>query len=242
MKKAIIPLSFLSMTIAWSLMNIYHTLYDVTVYGKEEESGVLIFWSGIFIFFAWIIFIIFPLRKLNPSMKLFKSYIFIPVCMIYGSLTYIILVGGIFRDVKLILRFLYLAAITGGLFGFAYNILINNQKVARLLNTRAIYRFFCFLSPIIILGFFLWVLPNLFPSYVFRFMPDEIKDNIVINTIPKYKVGDNFVDLENVLPGYFENNNEFNNFESCESLPGFKFEITVSNLKITKLIYSKTKN
>jgi hypothetical protein len=238
MKKAIIPLSFLSMAMAWSLVNIYHTLYDVTVYGKEDESGVMIFWSGFFICLAWAIFIVFPLKKLNHSTKLFKPFIFIPVCVIYGALTYVIFIGGIFRDVELVFKFLYLAALTGGLFGLIYIILIKNEKVVMVLSTKFIARLLCFLSPVIILGFFLWLLPNIFPSYVFRFMPDAIKNDIVIKTIPKYKVGDNFTDLEDALPGYFEGGLGYNH-EGSEFMPGFEFEFQVKDGKITKLDYSK---
>lgn len=51
-------IEFFSITIAWTLMNILNSIYLVSEDGKADDSGVIIFWSGLFITIAWAIFII----------------------------------------------------------------------------------------------------------------------------------------------------------------------------------------
>jgi hypothetical protein len=65
-----LTLSFLSITIAWALMNIINAVNHSTRYGKPDDSGVVIFWSGLFMMLAWLIFIIYPLNKLDHSRQL----------------------------------------------------------------------------------------------------------------------------------------------------------------------------
>lgn len=69
-------IGFLSMTIAWTLMNILHSIYLASRDGKADDNGVVIFWSGLFIITAWAIFIIYPLKKLDHSRQFFKPTIF----------------------------------------------------------------------------------------------------------------------------------------------------------------------
>ena len=106
-------IGFFSMTIGWTLMNILNSIYQVTEDGKADDSGVVIFWSGLFIAIAWAVFIIWPLSKLDHSKKLFKPQIFIPVSTVYGALTYSIIVGGIFRSFELVTMFLFQAILVG---------------------------------------------------------------------------------------------------------------------------------
>lgn len=112
-------IGFFSMTIAWTLMNILNSIYLVSEDGKADDSGVIIFWSGLFITIAWAVFIICPISRLDHSKKLFKPQIFIPVSTVYGALTYSIIVGGIFRSIELVAMFLPQAIIVGFFFGLA---------------------------------------------------------------------------------------------------------------------------
>src|SRR5690606_21807488 len=181
---------FFSMTIAWTLMNILNSIYLVSEDGKAVDSGVIIFWSGLFITIAWSIFIIWPLSQLDHSKKIFKPQIFTLVSTVYGALTYSIIVGGIFRSFELVTMFLPQAILVGLFFGLAYSILIRQEKLIDLLNQRPLTKTFFFLSPAIILGFFLWFLPLIAPNLVYRFMTDEVRHKIVARTIPKFQVGD----------------------------------------------------
>ncbi|WP_421919779.1 hypothetical protein [Marinifilum sp.] len=232
-------IGFFSMTIAWTLMNILNSIYLVSEDGKADDSGVIIFWSGLFITIAWAVFIIWPISRLDHSKKLFKPQIFIPVSTVYGALTYSIIVGGIFRSFELVTMFLLQAILVGFFFGLAYSLLIRNQNLIELLNRRPLTKTIFILSPAIILGFFLWLLPLLAPSLVYRFMTDEIRQEIVAKTIPKYKVGDEIEPLKRALPGYLDHiENGSGNMSA--SMENFAFVIQVNCGKIIRLEYGKS--
>jgi hypothetical protein len=69
-------------------------------------------------------------------------------------------------------------------------------------------------------------------------MPDEIRDKIVVGTIPKYKVGDDFEPLKNSLPGYLDHiNNGSGNMAA--TMENFAFVLQVYCGKIIRLEYGK---
>ena len=231
-------LGFFSMTIAWTLMNFLYSIYLVSRDGKADDIGVVIFWSALFIIIAWAIFILYPLNKLDHSRQIFKPTIFPFIAALYGVLIYSIIVGGLFRSLDLVVMFMPLALLTGLIFGFSYSLLIRSNRLIDFLIKRPIFKLVFFLSPAIILFFFLWVMPTLAPSLMFRFMPDEIRDKIVAKTIPKYKVGDNFKPLQNSLPGYLDHiDNGSGNMSA--SMENFAFVLQVNCDKIIRLEYGK---
>ncbi len=231
-------LGFFSMTIAWTLMNLLNAIYLASVDGKADDSGVIIFWSGLFIIIAWTIFIIYPLKKLDHSKQLFKPLILPFVSSLYGALTYSLIVGGLFQSVDLVAMFLPLALLTGLIFGICYSLLIRSDRLIDLLAEKPIFKLGFFLSPAIILFIFLWVLPTLAPSLMFRYMPDQIRDKIVAKTIPKYKVGDNFLPLKYSLPGYLDHiDNGSGNMSA--SMENFAFVLQVNCNKIIRLEYGR---
>lgn len=219
-------------------MNFLHSIYLASTDGKADDSGVIIFWSGLFITIAWAIFIIYPLNKLDHSRKLFKPSIFPFIAAIYGALTYSIIVGGLFRSFDLVVMFMPLALLTGLIFGVSYSLLIRSDRLVDFLIKRPVFKIVFFLSPAIILFFFLWIIPAIFPSLMFRFMPDKIRDKIVARTIPKYKVGDNFEPLKNSLPGYLDHiDNGKGNMSA--SMENFAFVLQVNCNKIIRLEYGR---
>jgi hypothetical protein len=234
-------LGFFSMTIAWTLMNLFHSIYLAWTDGKADDSGVIIFWSGLFITISWAVFIIFPLNKLDHSKQIFKPLILPFIAAIYGALTYSIIVGGLFRSLDLVVMFMPLALLTGFIFGVAYSQLIQSDKLVDFLVRRPIAKTIFFLSPALILFFFLWVLPTIAPSLVFRYMPDEIRYKIVSQTIPKFKVGDDFEPLKNSLPGYLDHiNNGSGNMSA--TMEDFGFVLQVHCNKIIRLEYGNDQN
>lgn len=231
-------LGFFSMTIAWSLMNFLYSVYLTWKDGRADDMGVIIFWSGLFITIAWAIFIIYPLHKLDHSKQIFKQAIFPFITAIYGAFTYTIIVGALFQSMELVMMFLPWALFTGLIFGLAYSWLTRSNKLIDFLNRRPVFKIVSFLSPAIILVFFLWVLPMVAPSLVFRYMPDEIQDKIIARTIPKFKVGDDIQRLKNSLPGYLNHiqNGKGNMMASMEN---FAFVLQVNCGKIIRLEYGK---
>lgn len=231
-------IGFFSMTIAWTLMNILNSIYLVSEDGKADDSGVIIFWSGLFITIAWAVFIIWPLNRLDYSKKLFKPQIFPVVTTIYGALTYSVIVGGIFQSLELVGMFLPQAILVGFFFGLTYSFLIRSARIIELLNKRPITKTLFFLSPVMVLGFFLWLLPLIAPNLVYRFMTDEIRQNIVARTIPEFKVGDEIEPLKKALPGYFDHiENGSGNMSA--TMENFAFVIQVNCGKIIRLEYGK---
>lgn len=231
-------LGFFSMTIAWTLMNLFHSIYLAWAEGKADDSGVMIFWSGLFIIVSWAIFIILPLKKLDHSKQIFSPLIFPFIAGLYGVLIYSIIVGGLFRSIDLIVMFMPLALLTGLFFGVAYSQLIKSEKLVDFLIRRPLAKSIFFFLPAIILFFFLKLLPTITPSLVFRYMPDEIRDKIVSQTIPKFKVGDDFGKLKNYLPGYLDHiHNGSGNMSVF--MKDFGFVLQVQCNKIIRLEYGK---
>jgi len=197
-------LGFFSITVGWTLMILFYSIYLVVIDGRAKESQVIISWSGLFTYIAWAIFIIAPLNLIDNRNHIFKPYLFPFISAIYAGIVFVILVGGIFRNLELVEMFIPFAISEGFLFGLCYSILLQNQRLSNLLINRPTLKIIPFLSPVIFLTFFLWVLPTCFPSQVFRFMPDEIQDKIFVKAITKFKVGDDFRKLRAEVPGYFD--------------------------------------
>lgn len=157
---------------------------------------------------------------------------------LYGALTYSIIVGGIFRSFELVTMFMPQAILVGLFFGLSYSLLMKNEKLIELLNQRPFTKMIFFLSPIVILGFFLWFLPLIAPSLVYRYMTDEVRQKIVIKTIPKFKVGDEIEPLKKALPGYLDHiENGSGNMSA--TMENFAFVIQVNCGKIILLEYGK---
>jgi hypothetical protein len=212
-----------------------HSIYLGWKYGKATDSGVVLYWSAIFIYIAWAIFIVYPLKKLDHKKPLFKRQFFPFLTAGYAGVVYAILVGGIFSDFKLVIMFMPLALSIGLFFGLTYSILIANERIVHLLNAKPTFKLISFLSPVFILTFFLWLLPTIFPSFVYRYVPDEIRDKIFVETIVKYKVGDSFEKLRREVPGHFDDwiHNGTGGVSSIGPL--IDYELEYRNDTITKL-------
>jgi len=72
-------------------------------------------------------------------------------------------------------------------------------------------------------------------------MPDEIRDRIIRQTIPKFKVGDNFKPLKKSLPGYLDNINDGSG-NMMATMENFAFVLQVNSDKIIRLEYGKNQN
>ncbi|RZK39763.1 MAG: hypothetical protein EOO90_17455 [Pedobacter sp.] len=234
-KKINQTLGLFSLVIAWVLMNVTNSIYLGIVDGLAVDSGVIMFWSGLFMMIAWAVFIVVPLSKLNHSRKMFEPYVFPFVTGLYGIVVYAILVGSIISisiDI-----FIALAFLAGVIFGLSYSICIRADKLLMFLHKRPYRKALFLLSPMTILFLFLWLLPTVAPSIAFRFMPDEIRAEIVSETIPKYKVGDGFEHLRNSLPRYFDNINTSGN--TARTMEQFAFVLQVQCGKIIRLEWAR---
>jgi hypothetical protein len=231
-------IGFFSMTVAWTLMNIMNSTFLVIKFGKADDSEVIIFWSALFMVIAWAVFIVWPLSLLKSSNKIFNTLIFPVVALFYGASAYSIILGGIFQSFDLIIMFLPQASLSGFLFGVAYSLFSKSERLIGLLNRRPIAKLMFFLSPLMILGLFLGLLPLIAPKSVYRFMTDGIRQDIVARTIPKFKVGDDIEPLRKALPGYLDHiQNGKGNMSA--TMKNFAFVIQVNCGKIIRLEYGK---
>lgn len=230
---------FFAMSIAWTLMNVLNSLYQVSAHGKADDSEVVIFWSALFMALAWAIFIIYPISKLDHTKRTFRPITLPFITGAYGGFVYAILVGGLFRSLDLVTLFLPLALLAGFIFGIAYSKLIASSRLINFLNNQPLWKSIFFLSPAFSLFFFLWFLPTLAPSLVFRYMPDAIRGHIIRKTIPKFKVGDDFEPLRRSLPGYLTYM-DAGNANITATMENFAFVLQVHCYKIVRLEYGKS--
>lgn len=229
-------LGFLSMMVAWSLMNIFYMLFEVLKNGKTSDPSVLFFWSFIYIVFAWLIFLLIPLKKLDPNGKLFSPLVFIFISTLYGTLVSVLLNLLLFQSTETISFLLPLGSLTGFFFGLTYSLLIRSNKLIYLLDRKPGLKIIAFLYPIMISLLIFYLFPKYAPQTAFRFMPSEIRESIVAETIPKFNVGDSLERLKAQLPGYFEGFDDGNGALSFNS-HHFSFVIQVHCNKIVRLEY-----
>ena len=239
MQKDTTLISFLSISIAYTIGLLFFTIVETLINGKADDFGVIIFWSAIFEFLAWLVFLFYPLKKLNSKSKIFNPILFPIISMIYLEIVFIIMIGWGFL-ISGYYIVLFVAAVVGYSFGVIYINLINNKRFNDFLRKRELNRLII-LYPFLFIFLFLYAFPKILPATAFRFMPDQIQANIVEKTIPKFKEGDSFTDLDKALPGYLYHiqNGQGNMSAQMEN---FSFVIQIENNKIVRLEHSKQKN
>lgn len=237
-KTTIQIIGFVSITSAWTAMNLLYAIYLVFVYGKAEDSGMVLFWSGLFVLIAWAVFLVYPLSKLDPSKLLFKPLVFIPVSTLYGVFAYSVLMATTFRIIALWKMFLPQATIIGLFFGLVCSLLLKSKSLVTAFQQHLVIKVISLFSPVIALGFFLWFLPLVAPSLVFRFMPDTIQENIIAKTIPKFQVGDTIESLKKALPGYVQHIQDSGNLAA--SMEDFAFVLQVQCGKIIRIEHGQS--
>ena len=213
-----------------------HIFWSIIVYGNASsgDTGIIIIWSGIFLTIFYLIFVLVPkktIEKLSVKMNLIGfSFSF----ALYSLIGFIILIGWIFLNSSF--NGVFFDAFFYGLtFGFTfYTLNINKRKI----NFKGFITIFSI--PIFLFLFYILILPRIFPSFAFKIVPKETKDEIVKKTLPKFKKGDDFKDLEKALPGYFNSINC--NFSTNSLMKDFQYTLVVENCKITKIEYGPRKN
>jgi len=236
LKKDTITISFFSISIAYTFGLLFFSMIEAINNGRADDFGVIIFWSAIFEFIAWAIFLVYPLKKLNHTSSLFNPIIFPFITTIYFLAVFTLMIGWAFFVGKYYVVF-GVAAVVGYSFGLIYVLLIKSERFNRFINARILNRLIV-LYPFVFLVCFLWIFPNVTPSLAFRFMPDSIQRDIVGKTIPKFKVGDDFEDLQKSLPSYFDHIENGNGNLAIQSEEGFSFVVQIKNNKIIRLEHS----
>jgi len=172
--------SFIIMMAAWLFMNLIYAFVTAIQSGKTNESGVILFWSGLYILLSWAVFILIP-QTIFKKLKFGKFILFAaPIMGTYAAMVYSLLLGKMFGFNETYFFFLTYAILTGLIYGFLLSLISLKQSAKKAL---------MYLVPVV--GIFFYILfPLILPSQAYRFMPDSTQDKIVSRLIPTLKVGD----------------------------------------------------
>lgn len=227
------------MCIGYSFGTLFYTVLRVWKQGMVDDFMYIIFWSGLFELLGWSVFVLPVLKRIDHSRKLFKRWIFPIISLVYSQLVFLILIGWLFLSSHTIIIFC-IAGIVGFSFGLSYVFLIKNTQVVGFFSVKILNRLIVLLYPVLFLFSFLYVFPKLSPGMSFRYMPIEVRDKIIMETLPKFKIGDNFTLLNNSLPGLF---NDFYNGSGnmSSSFDGYSFMIQVNCNRIIRFSYGDSK-
>jgi hypothetical protein len=225
-------ISFLSLTFGWIGLIITHAIGSNISFenASDGDTGVIIFWASFFLLIFYCLFILIPKKKIVKLAEKLNLAAFTILTALYGLTGFIALIGWLFINSEFL--WIFLDAFIGAvIFGFSFHILWNRYKER--FRQNHIYPILSL--PLIFLFIYLFAYPKLFPSHAYKFVPDYIREDIIIRTIPKFKVGDNIALLQKALPGEFV-------FDNCRGgrtsyLEGFQFVIEVNCCKIVRLEY-----
>lgn len=236
--------SFISISTAWALGLICFSITQVIKNGKTEDFESVIFWSMILTLTAWLVFIRIPLNRINSESSLFHKFLFPILTTVYGLIAFTLLIGWAFIETDFKEVFIQAGA-TGLFFGLSYSFLTNRKTKPLGTRKRIILGY---LTPLIIIVGFLWLFPTILPAKAFKFMPHSIQSQIIKRTFKDFKVGDDFIELKQRLPGWFDRPEfsalEAGEFNSIGGLGGlqifgrFFYTIQVHCNKIIVLQYS----
>ena len=206
-----------------------HIFWSVNTYGNasSRDTGIIIFWAGIFLILFYLVFVIIPKKILEKIVQKTNIYLFSLGFAFYALLAFILLIGWIFLHSTF--NGVFLDAFFYGLtFGFVFYKLENQHKKIKVKDFALLFSL-----PIIAFFIYIFILPKLFPVFAFKIVPKQTKEKILKETLRKFKKGDDFNELKNALPGYFVNSGC--DFSTSALMADFQYSLVVENCKITKI-------
>lgn len=193
-------ISFVSMSIGWIGLIITHIGWSVLNYKNASagDTGVIIFWSGLFSLLFYLLFIVFPQNFIRKQLEERSLIEFSIGSAFYSLFGFTILIGwgflltdfyGVFID----------AFVAGLTFGITFWLIWNkNGSYFDSIGSRTIG----YLIPCIFLIIYLKLFPLIFPSFAYNYVPRSIKNKIEIKTLSNIKIGDSIEDIKSKLPGF----------------------------------------
>ena len=215
---------------------ITHILWSISAYGNASsgDTGIIIFWAAIFLILFYLVFVIVPKKILENIARKTNIYIFSLGFAFYALLAFILMIGWIFLNSTF--KGVFLDAFFYGLtFGIVFHKLENQNKKLRVKDFALLFSL-----PIIAFFIYILILPKLFPSFAFKIVPKQTKEQILKETFRKFKKGDDFNELKNALPGYFVNIGC--DFSTSALMEDFQYSLVVENCRITKIESGPRKN
>ena len=230
--------SFLSLTLGWIGLIITHIIWSNLRYENASggDTGVVLFWASFFLLIFYGLFILIPQKRIVKLTEKLTLTSFTLLSGIYALIGFTILIGwgflmsdnfyGVFLD----------AFVYGLIFGLTFHLIWNKKRN----ELKQIHLIPILTLPIFFLFIYLFAFPKLFPSIAYNAVPQYVRHDILKNTIPKFKVGDDLSELQKALPGEFE-------FENCygnrgASLENFQYVIEVNCCKIVRIEFGARDN
>ncbi len=177
------------------------------------DTGVIIFWSGLFSLLFYLLFVILPKKFIKRQIEQRRLLEFSIGSAFYSLIGFIILIGWGFLNSDFYGVFLD-AFIAGLIFGGTFW-WIWNKKEERFKSTLS--KIFGYSIPFLFLAIYLKIFPNLFPKYAYNHVPQSIQNEIEIQTLSKVKIGDSIEDIKNQLPGFI-------GYEECKGSRAGQYE------------------
>jgi len=231
-------ISFLALVLGWIGQIITHITLSIWRYESASggEIGVVLFWSAVFMLIFYGLFILLPKKWIVELAEKFGIVQFTVLSGVYGLIGFTVLIGWGFLMANNFHDVFLDAFVSGLIFGFTFHYIWNNQRnqIDKTLLIPIIA------TPTLFLFIYLFAFPKLFPSYAYNLVPQYIRHDILINTIPKFKVGDDLSELQKALPGQFE-------VEECYGghsayLENFQYVVEVNCCKIVRIEFGPRQN
>ncbi|OMP32855.1 hypothetical protein BKM32_00670 [Mangrovimonas sp. DI 80] len=217
----------------WIGQIITHIIWSNLRYGNASsgDTGVVIFWSSFFLLIYYSLFILLPGKRIIKLSENNGILIFTILSGVYALIGFTILIGWVFLISNNFLGVFIDASICGVIFGLTFHLIWNKKRN----ELKQIHLIPILTLPIIFLFIYLFAFPKLLPSLAYNVVPQYVRHDILKNTIPKFKVGDELSKLQKTLPGEFD-------FKDCHGnqgamLENFQYVIEVNCCKIIRIEY-----
>lgn len=203
------------MSIGWIGLIVTHIIWSVINYNDASggDTGVIIFWSGLFSLLFYLLFVILPKKFIKNQIEQRSFLEFTIGSAFYSLIGFIILIGWLFLQSDFYGVFLD-AFIAGLIFGGTFWWIWNKKEVSFKSTPSKILGY---LIPFLFLVIYLKVFPNLFPKFAYNHVPQSIQNEIEIQTLSKVKIGDSIEDIKNQLPGFI-------GYEECKGSRAGQYE------------------
>ena len=223
--------SFLSLTLGWIGLIITHIIWSNIRYENASggDTGVVLFWASFFLLIFYGLFILIPQKRIVKLTEKLTLTSFTLLSGIYALIGFIILIGWIFLTSDNFYGVFLDAFVCGLIFGLTFHLIWNKKRN----ELKQIHLIPILTLPIFFLFIYLFVFPKLLPSTAYNVVPQYVRHNILKNTIPKFKIGDNLTELQKALPGEFEFDDCYGN--SSAMLENFQFVIEVNCCRIVRI-------
>lgn len=223
--------SFLSLTLGWIGLIITHIIRSNLRYDNASSGdiGVVLFWASFFLLIFYGLFILIPQKKIVKLTEKLNLSLFTFLSGIYALIGFTILIGWGFLIAEHFYEVFLDAFVCGLIFGLTFHLIWNKKRN----ELKQIHLIPILTLPIFFLFIYLFAFPILLPSFAYNAVPQYVRHDILKNTIPKFKIGDELSKLQKALPGEFD-------FENCygsrgASLEHFQYVVEVNCCKIVRI-------